>query len=164
MVQTLARELMALNQQVAELGKAIEARFREHRDFEVITSIPGLGVILGAEFLAATGGYMTTFGTADRLAGFGGVAPVPHDSGKISGNLRRSRRYNRRLQRVFYISALFSIRSCDESRRFYERKRAEGKRHTQAVLALARRQVNVLWALLRDGRTHELVPPIALAA
>lgn len=89
---------------------------------------------------------------------------VPHDSGKISGNLRRSRRYNRRLQRVFYISALFSIRSCDESRRFYERKRAEGKRHTQAVLALARRQVNVLWALLRDGRTYELVPPIALAA
>ena len=97
MVHTLAREVMALNQQVAELDKAIEARFREHQDFEVITSMPGLGVILGAEFLAATGGDMTAFGTADRLAGFGGVAPVPRDSGKISGNLRRPRRYNRRL-------------------------------------------------------------------
>lgn len=123
--------------------------------------MPGLGVILGAEFLAATGGDMTAFGTADRLAG---VAPVPRDSGKISGNLRRPRRYNRRLQRVFYISALFSIRHCEDSRRFYERKRAEGKRHIQAVLALARRRVNVLWALLRDGRTYELVPPTALAA
>ncbi|MEU3620787.1 IS110 family transposase [Streptomyces sp. NPDC006872] len=164
MVHTLAREVMALNQQVAELDKAIEARFREHQDFEVITSMPGLGVILGAEFLAATGGDMTAFGTADRLAGFGGVAPVPRDSGKISGNLRRPRRYNRRLQRVFYISALFSIRHCDESRRFYERKRAEGKRHIQAVLALARRRVNVLWALLRDGRTYELVPPTGHAA
>ncbi|RSN01266.1 IS110 family transposase [Streptomyces sp. WAC 01325] len=164
MVHTLAREVIALNQQVAELDKTIEARFREHRDFDVITSMPGLGVILGAEFLAATGGDMTAFGTADRLAGFGGVAPVPRDSGKISGNLRRPRRYNRRLQRVFYISALFSIRHCDESRRFYERKRAEGKRHIQAVLALARRRVNVLWALLRDGRTYERVPPIALAA
>ncbi|MGW6016062.1 IS110 family transposase [Streptomyces sp. NPDC055210] len=164
MVHTLAREVMALNQQVAELDKAIEARFREHRDFEVITSTPGLGVILGAEFLAATGGDMTAFGTADRLAGFGGVTPVPRDSGKISDNLRRPRRYNRRLQRVFYISALFSIRHCDESRRFYERKRAEGKRHIQAVLALARRRVNVLWALLRDGRTYELAPPTAHAA
>ncbi|MFB7337095.1 IS110 family transposase [Streptomyces adustus] len=164
MMHTLAREVMALNQQVAELDKAIEARFRDHRDFEVITSMPGLGVILGAEFLAATGGDMTAFGTADRLAGFGGVAPVPRDSGRISGNLRRPRRYNRRLQRVFYISALFSIRHCEESRRFYERKRAEGKRHIQAVLALARRRVNVLWALLRDGRTYELVPPTALAA
>ncbi|MFI7368337.1 IS110 family transposase [Streptomyces sp. NPDC050149] len=161
MVHTLAAEVMALNQQITELDKAIEARFREHHDFEVITSMPGLGVILGAEFLAATGGDMTAFGTADR---FGGVAPVPRDSGMISGNLRRPRRYNRRLQRVVYISALFSIRHCDESRRFYERKRAEVKRHIQAVLALARRRVNVLWALLRDGRTYELVPPTALAA
>ncbi|MFF5284570.1 IS110 family transposase [Streptomyces sp. NPDC013171] len=164
MVHTLAREVLALNQQVAEIDKAIEARFREHHDFEVITSLPGLGVVLGAEFLAATGGDMAVFGTPDRLAGFGGVAPVPRDSGKISGNLRRPRRYNRRLQRVFYISALFSIRHCEDSRRFYERKRAEGKRHIQAVLALARRRVNVLWALLRDERTYEPLPPTAPAA
>jgi transposase len=164
MVHTLAREVMALNQQVADLDKAIEARFREHRDFEVITNMPRLGVILGAEFLAATGGDMSLFGTPDRLAGFGGVAPVPRDSGKISGSLRRPRRYNRRLQRVFYISALFNIRHCEDSRRFYERKQAEGKHHTQAVLALARRRVNVLWALLRDGRTYEAAPTTVIAA
>ncbi|MBW8801383.1 MAG: IS110 family transposase [Streptomyces sp.] len=164
MVHTLAREVTALNQQVAEIDKLIEARFRQHRDFEVITSMPGLGVILGAEFLAATGGDMNVFGTPDRLAGFGGVAPAPRDSGKISGNLRRPQRYNRRLQRVFYTSALFSIRHCEESRRFYNRKRAEGKRHTQAVLALARRRVNVIWALLRDGRCYKPAPPTALAA
>ncbi|WP_332874976.1 transposase [Streptomyces geranii] len=164
MVHALARKVMTLNQQVAELDKAIEARFREHRDFEVITSMPGLGVILGAEFLAATGGDMSFFGTPDRLAGFGGVAPVPRDSGKISGNLRRPRRYNRRLQRVFYTSALFSIRHCEDSRRFYDRKRSEGKRHIQAVLALARRRVNVLWALLRDRRTYQAVPPTAPSA
>ncbi|MFE7161780.1 IS110 family transposase [Streptomyces sp. NPDC057636] len=164
MVHTLAKEVMLLNEQVAELDKLIEARFRDHQHFDVITSMPGLGIILGAEFLAATGGDMTAFGTPDRLAGFGGVAPVPRDSGKISGNLRRPQRYNRRLQRVFYTSALFSIRRSEESRRFYDRKRAEGKRHTQAVLALARRRVNVLWALLRDGRCYELTPPTALAA
>ncbi|GAA0297348.1 hypothetical protein GCM10009540_15690 [Streptomyces turgidiscabies] len=48
---------------------------------------------------------------------------------------------------------------CDESRRFYERERAEGERHIQAVLARARRRLNVLWAHRRDGRTYELVPP-----
>ncbi|QTE01445.1 IS110 family transposase [Streptomyces cyanogenus] len=164
LVHTLAAEVMALNQRIAELDKAIEERFRDHATFEVITSMPGLGIILGAEFLAATGGDMSLFGTADRLAGFGGVAPVPRDSGKVSGNLRRPQRYNRRLQRVFYIAALFSIRHCPESRRFYDRKRAEGKRHAQAVLALARRRVNVLWALLRDGRCYEPTPPTVLAA
>jgi transposase len=164
LMHTLAKEVMVLNQQIDEADKLIEARFRDHHTFEVITSMPGLGVILGAEFLAATGGDMAVFGTPDRLAGFGGVAPVPRDSGKISGNLRRPQRYNRRLQRVFYTSALFSIRYCEDSRRFYDRKRAEGKRHTQAVLALARRRVNVLWALLRDGRCYQPEPPIALAA
>lgn len=165
LVHTPAKEVMVHNQQIDEVDKLIEARFRDHHTFEVITSMPGLGVILGAEFLAATGGDMAVFGTPDRLAdGFGGVAPVPRDSGKISGNLRRRQRYNRRLQRVFYTSALFSIRYCEDSRRFYDRKRAEGKRHTQAVLALARRRVNVLWALLRDGRCYQPEPPIALAA
>lgn len=78
---------------------------------------------------------MNRFGSSDRLAGLAGVAPVPRDSGNVNGNLHRPRRYHRGLQRVFYTSALISIRCCEESRRFYERKRAEGKRHTQAVLA-----------------------------
>ncbi|MFF6904312.1 IS110 family transposase, partial [Streptomyces hydrogenans] len=37
MVHTLAAEVITLNRQVGEIDKAIEARFREHRDFEVIT-------------------------------------------------------------------------------------------------------------------------------
>ncbi|GAA0350897.1 hypothetical protein [Actinoallomurus spadix] len=53
---------------------------------------------------------------------------------------------------------------CPDSRRFYDHERAEGERHTQAVLALARRRVNVLWALLRDGRTYQPTPPLTLAA
>ncbi|WP_406088865.1 IS110 family transposase [Streptomyces sp. NBC_01013] len=163
-IHTLAKEVIALNEQIAQIGKLIAARFREHELAQVISSMPGIGPLLGAEFLAATAGDISRFGSSDRLASFAGVAPVPRDSGNVSGNLHRPRRYNRGLQRVFYTSALISIRSCDESRRFYERKRAEGKRHTQAVLALARRRVNVLWALIRDGRCFEHELPVTPAA
>ncbi|MGW2573100.1 IS110 family transposase [Streptomyces sp. NPDC001537] len=163
-VHSLAREVMALNEKIAETDKLIEGRFRQHRHAEVIASMPGIGPLLGAEFLAATGGDMDAFPSADQLASFAGVAPASRDSGKISGNLHRPKRYSRRLQRVFYTSALISIRCCDESRRFYDRKRAEGKRHVQAVLALARRRVNVLWALLRDGRCYNPIPPVTKAA
>ncbi len=163
-IHTLAKEVIALNEQIAQIGKLIAARFREHELAKVISSMPGIGPLLGAEFLAATAGDMSRFGSSDRLASFAGVAPVPRDSGNVSGNLHRPRRYHRGLQRVFYTSALISIRSCDESRRFYERKRAEGKRHTQAVLALARRRVNVLWALIRDGRCFERELPVTPAA
>ncbi|MHC6625479.1 IS110 family RNA-guided transposase [Streptomyces globosus] len=164
MVHTLAREVMALNEKIAEIDKLIEGRFREHELAEVILSMPGMGPKLGAEFLVTIGGSLDGFPTADRLAAFGGVAPAPRDSGKTSGNLRRPQRYHRRLQRVFYTSALVSSWSDPNSKRFYDRKRAEGKSHVQAVLALARRRVNVLWALIRDRRCYQVTPPVTEAA
>jgi transposase len=117
-----------------------------------------VGPLLGAEFLAATGGDVTWFANADGLAGFAGLAPAPWDSGRVRGNLRRPRRYHRGLNRVSCYFAMISIRTCPESKDFYDRKRAEGKNHTQAVLALARRRVNVLWALIRDNRTCQPRP------
>jgi transposase len=164
MVHTLAEELMALNEKIAETDKLIESRFREHELAEVITSLPGIGPIFGAEFLAAVGGSLDAFPTADRLAAFAGVSPAPKDSGKVSGNLHRPTRYHRRLQRVFYQSSLQSIQRDPNSRAFYDRKRAEGKRHSQAVIALARRRVNVLWALIRDRRCYQVAPPVTTAA
>ncbi|MEU1625624.1 IS110 family transposase [Streptomyces sp. NPDC020096] len=164
MVARVAREVMALDEEIAETDKLIEGRFREHRHAEVITSLPGIGTLLGAEFIALTGGDMTVFGTPDRLAGVAGLAPVPRDSGRISGNLHRPRRYSRRLLRVFYLSAQIAARRCPVSKTFYDRKRAEGKGHKQAILALARKRLNVLWALIRDGRSFEISPPSSNAA
>ncbi|GLV88477.1 IS110 family transposase [Streptomyces lavendulae subsp. lavendulae] len=93
-IHTLAKEVMGLNEQIAEIDKLIAARFREHELAEAISSMPGIGPLLGAEFLAATAGDMSRFGSSDRLASFAGVAPVPRDSGNVSGNLHRPRRYH----------------------------------------------------------------------
>lgn len=159
LVRTLAQEVETLNDKVAEVDRLIEARFRTHELAEIVASMPGIGPLLGAEFLAAVGNDLADFTSPDGLAAFAGLAPAPHDSGKRNGNLHRPRHYHRGLQRVFYMSALTSVRYDPNSRAFYDRKRAEGKRHTQAVIALARRRVNVLWALIRDGRLYEAAPP-----
>src|SRR5580704_8477589 len=164
MIAAMAQEVMALSKQTTNTDKLIEGRFHQHERAAVITSLPGIGTLLGAEFLAATGGDMASFATPDRLAAFAGLSPAPRDSGQIHGNLPRPRHYHRGLNRVFYYSAMISIATCPESRRFYDRKRAEGKKHTQAVLALARRRVNVLWALLRDNRPYQATPPLRSAA
>jgi hypothetical protein len=62
---------------------------------------------------------------------------------------------NKTLKRVFYQLAFANLRGPPESRAFYDRKRREGERRTQALVALARRRVNVLRAMLRDGTTFE---------
>ncbi|WP_328623715.1 IS110 family transposase [Streptomyces sp. NBC_00353] len=163
LVHTLAEEVMALNGQISEMDKLIEGRFREHELADIVQSVPGIGAVLGAEFLASVGGGLDGFDSPDALAAFAGVAPAPRDSGKVSGNLHRPNNYHRRLQRVFYTSALVSVQFDPNSRKFYDRKRAEGKKHVQAVLALARRRVNVLWALIRDRRCYEVTPPATTA-
>jgi transposase len=161
MVARLAKEVMALDTEIGDTETMIEDRFRRHRHAEIILSMPGFGVALGAEFLAATGGDMSAFDSVDRLAGVSGLAPVPRDSGRISGNLKRPRRYDRRLLRACYLSAQIAIRTDSASRTYYDRKRSEGKTHTQAVIALARRRLNVLWAMLRD---HAAYQPTTTAA
>ena len=60
------------------------------------------------------------------------------------------------------LSAQVAAYRCPTSKTFYQRKRAEGKNHKQAVLALARRRLNVLWALIRDNRTFQVNPPSAI--
>ncbi|WP_405607659.1 IS110 family transposase [Streptomyces sp. NBC_00076] len=159
MVRTLAAGVTALDEEIARTDALIEERFREHEHAVAITSMPGMGSLLGAEFIACTGGNLDAIGSSGRLAGIAGLAPVPKDSGRISGNMRRPHRYHRRLLRVFYLSAQVAARCCPTSRTFYERKRGEGKSHKQAVLAFARRRLDVLWALIRDQRTFTADKP-----
>lgn len=163
LVRGLAATILRLNDELKEIDCQISARFHAQPSAEIITSMVGIGDLLGAEFLAAIGGSLDGFASADHLAGYAGLAPAPRDSGRRTGNLHRPKRYNRNLQRVFYTSALLSIQRSPSSRRYYDRKRAEGKRHTQAVLSLARRRVNVLWAMLRDNQPYlePLAHPVA---
>ncbi len=155
LVKRVARQLLNLDREIKDTDKLIAERFRAHPQAAIIESLPGLGPILGAEFVVATcGDAQTTFDNPGRLASYAGLVPVPQDSGRVSGNYRRPKRYHRTLRRVFYMAALSSLRVGGESKAFYDKKRRENKIHTQALLALARRLVDVLWALLRDNRTY----------
>jgi transposase len=154
LVAELAREILALKERIASIDEEIGERFLARPEAPILTSLPGMGLILGAEFLVCVGD-ICALESADRLAAYAGLVPAARDSGKRIGNNKRMRGGNKVLKRVFYQSAFASLRSAPESRIFYDRKRAEGKRHTQALIALARRRVNVLWAMLRDGTTFE---------
>ena len=150
-VADLATQLLALDERIGRIDKQVTAAFRTHPQAAIIESMPGIGPILGAELLAAAGDFASS--TDDgHLASAAGLVPVPRDSGRRTGNLHRPKRYNRALRRVFYLSAQTSIIRDGPNRDFYLKKRAEGLKHVQAVIALARRRISVLWALLRDNR------------
>ncbi|MBW9121890.1 IS110 family transposase [Microbacterium trichothecenolyticum] len=158
LVGTIARDLLRLREQILEVEAQIAAVLPANPLAESLMTIPGFGARLTADFLAATGPDLGYFGTPDRLASFAGLAPMSRDSGKISGNHYRPRRYDRRLLNACFQSAFIAARTCPTSRAFYERKRHEGKSHKQALIALARRRINVIWAVLRDRATYAPSP------
>src|SRR5829696_593521 len=152
-VAELAKDVLGLKERIESIDEEIGQRFFARPEARILTSLPGMGPSLGAEFLVVDN--IRTFESADRLAAYAGLVPAARDSGKRVGNRRRMRGGNKTLKRVFCQSAFASLRGSAESRAFYDRKRAEGKRHTQALIALACRRVNVLWAMLRDETMFE---------
>jgi transposase len=161
LIHGLARRLLDLDREIKDLDKLLTTRFRVHPQARIIESMPGMGPILGAEFLAITAGDLAAFGTSARLATYAGLAPVPNDSGRRTGVLHRPQRYHRRLRHVFYLAAFSSLKTQGPSRTFYQRKRDERQRHTKAMIALSRRLVDVLWALLRDNRVFTEAAPLS---
>jgi len=147
LIRELATEALVSRARLVELDRELEALLERHPDAALILSLPGMGVVLTAELIAEAGN-LSRFRSADALASAAGMAPVLRQSGRTRF-LRRPNGGNKGLKRVFYQSAFCSL-NHDDSRTFYDRKRREGKRHHQAVIALARRRVGVLWAVLHS--------------
>jgi transposase len=160
-VADLAAQILAIGSRISELDARITTTFRAHPQAEIIES--GMGPILGAELIAAAGD-LNGYANAGRLASAAGLVPVPRDSGRRTGNLHRPMRYSRKLRRVFYLSASAAMMREGPNRDYYLKKRGQGLGHVQALIALAHRRVDVLWALLRDYRLFELDPPVARTA
>jgi len=157
-VAELAEAVLAQHARLKLLDQQIQDAFAQHPQADVIQSMPGFGPVLGASLLVAAGD-LAAFPTAGHLAAAAGLVPVPNDSGRRTGNLHKPRRYSRPLRHALYLSAQTSMMRAGPNRDYYLKKREQGHTHSQAVIALARRRTDVLWALLRDNRTWTPTPP-----
>lgn len=157
-ITELATAILGLDDRLKALDAQIEATFAQHPQAAIIVSMPGFGPFLGASLLVGAND-LRAFPSAGHLAAAAGLVPVPNDSGRRSGNLHRPSRYSRSLRHVFYLSAQTSMMRAGPNRDYYLKNRAHGATHSQAVIALARRRIDVLWALLRQNRTWSAEPP-----
>jgi transposase len=155
LADTLADVLRQRRQVAAEVEEIVDA----HPLSGVLTSMPGVGVRTAARLLLEVAD-ISAFPTAGHLASYAGLAPVTWRSGSSIRGERPPRKGNRALKRTLFLSA-FAALSDPESRAYYNRKRAQGKRHNAALICLARRRVDVLFAMLRDGTHYESRPPAA---
>ncbi|MEA3215383.1 MAG: hypothetical protein QOJ19_1539, partial [Acidimicrobiia bacterium] len=154
-VAELAAELDRVHHRREALASEIEEVFLAHPFGKLLVSLPGIGPRTGARILAEIGDG-ARFATGSKLAAYAGLAPVTRQSGSSLKGETRSRRGNHRLKNAMFLAAFAALRD-PESKTFYDRKRAEGKKHNAALICLARRRCDVILAMLRT-REHYLTP------
>jgi transposase len=86
-VAELAAEVLTLKERIESIDEEIGQRFFARPEARILNSLPGMGPILGAEFLVCVG-EISAFESADRLAAYAGLVPAARDSGKRVGNCR----------------------------------------------------------------------------
>jgi transposase len=146
-VRSMVKIVGELLAQTARLEQELAERFERHPDAEILHSLPGLGVILGARVLAEFGDDPTRYGDATARRCYAGTAPRTRASGTRLVVLARVAR-NRRLADACYNWAFSALNSSPGARRHYDLRRGRGNTHHQALRSVANRLVGILHGCL----------------
>jgi len=143
---------------VEEKIKTLEAKSKEvakeSKIAKVLLSIPGFGSVCTSE-LAGEIGTVERFGKEGSLALYLGMATLDNSSGKHQGS-KRPRQVNTRAKAAMMTALDRHRKYVPESQRYYEKKRAEGKRHNQAIRALGRHLCRIIYKMLKEEREYQL--------
>ncbi|GAA1316030.1 IS110 family transposase [Saccharothrix xinjiangensis] len=154
----LADSLKTVLHQRRSVADEVEGMLDAHPLAPVLISMPGIGVRTAARILLEVGDA-SGFASSAHLAAYAGIAPVTRRSGSSIKGEHPARTGNRKLKRAFFLAA-FAALSDPTSRAYYQRKRDQGKKHNAALICLARRRCDVLFAMLRT-KTHYRHPDTA---
>ena len=124
--------------------------------FEFLTSIPGIGNVVGATILGEIGD-INRFKTPAQLLAFAGLDPSIYESGDFKSNKSRiSKRGSKYLRTAIFTAtrvACVGKTRDNQFRRKYDRKIAEGKHHYSAICNVSKNMINTVFALLKTQET-----------
>jgi hypothetical protein len=153
-VSALVAVITTMVAQTGVLEEQVRLGFGQHPDVEIYLSQPGLGTILGARVLAEMGDDPERYADARARKNYAGMAPVTRASGTRRVVLARYAR-NRRLADALYQQGFAALTASPGARACYDRHRARGATHHQALRALANRLVGILHGCLRHHTRYD---------
>jgi transposase len=153
-VSALLTSLRGADQAVRDLEKALEPSFEQHPDAEILDSLPGLGLVLGARVLGEFGDDRSRWPDAASRRCYAGSAPITRASGKGRVVLSRHVR-NRRLADACYLWAFSALTKSPGARAYYDRRRAAGDTHSKALRRLSNKLLGQLHHCLTTGQRYD---------
>ncbi len=156
MIQQDAARILELKQQIKALEEQMAQVAEKSAIAGQLASIPGCGAICAAE-LAGEIGTVARFRKEASLALYLGMATLDRSSGKSRGS-KPPRHVNARAKAAMMIAVDHHRKRVPQSQRYYERKRAEGKKHNQAIRDLGRHLCRVIYKMLTQDRPYRIDP------
>jgi transposase len=156
MIRQDAMRILELNRQIKELEDEMARIAAKSPIASQLASIPGYGTVSSAE-LAGEIGTIARFKSEASLALYLGMASLDNSSGKFRG-AKAPKHVNTRAKAAMMAALDHHRKRVAQSARYYEKKRAEGKRHNQAIRALGRHLCRVIFQMLRQDRPYRIDP------
>lgn len=148
----LKKELKKIEE---EIDKEIKQDQKKAKDAQLLLSIPGVGRVTAMTCIAD----VPELGCIDhaKLSSLVGVAPFNRDSGKVKG---RRCIYGGRahVRKVIYMAALVATRYNPKLKEVYKNLRSRGKPAKVAIIAVARRLLRIMNAVVRDQKPYKAHP------
>ena len=151
-ISSSARRVLELKEEIKMLDGKLEELGEKSPEVKRLISMSGVGTKLSSRLVGEIGD-IHRFERADQLAVYCGVACINDDSGK-SKKTRAVYKANRICKATMIEIAGCTIRYVPQSRTYYEKKRAEGKKHNHALRCLARQLIKVIFKLLKEDRDY----------
>lgn len=159
-LKVLKEELRKVEEQIQSV---IEGDETLNRLFKIVTSVRGIGPVIGPELILATNEFRTIT-DPKKFACYAGVAPFEHSSGtSIRGRTRVSHIANKRMKKLLHLAAVSSLTGKNEMRRYYDRKVKDGKHEMSVLNAIRNKIIHRVFACVNQNRLFQKEALISLA-
>lgn len=153
-IQSNLAVVMTLSAQVELIEKRLQEKVGKRTEYDLLTSVPGIGKILATIILLETG-PIDRFAEVGNYASYARCVDSIHTSNgkkKGEGNTKNGNKY---LSWAFVEAANFAMRFCPEAKRFYERKKS--KTNTMvATKALAHKLARACYHMLKEHKPFDV--------
>lgn len=147
------RRLITIQDELSILDEELQNSLEDtdiNDDIELLQSIPGIGSVTSKNFMVEVSS-INKFNSVKQLCAFIGIDPSLRQSGtSVNYRGKISKRGNANLRRTIWQMAIGTIRSCEKFNTYFNKKREEGKKFKQAVIAVANKLLKTIFILLKN--------------
>jgi transposase len=154
MIQEDAHRCIELEEKIKTLDSKIKEIAKGSTIAKILSSIPGFGRVCTSE-LAGEIGTVERFSKEGSLALYLGMSTLDNSSGKYQGT-KAPKHVNTRAKAAMMIALDRHRKYVPQSQRYYDKKRAQGKKHNQAIRALGRHLCRIIYKMLKEQREYQL--------